>query len=151
MFSAESAAAHPQVALARGWAAVEAGEAEVAAEWAALVLASPRTAPLADGAPMPGMGLLLRAALSLSGTGQAAADAEAAGAAMAGDYPLRGVALLILGSLALLDRDTEAANDLLIEAERLMVGRVPSGYASGHGSMNRTVSAIFHAKTNPSR
>lgn len=127
-FSPESAAAHPQVALARGWVALESGETEIASEYAAIVLASPRQEPLADGAAVRAMGLLLRAALGLSGNAQAAADAEAAAAAIPEDYPLRGVALLVLGSLALLERDTENAQRVLEKAERLAAGRVPTLY-----------------------
>ena len=130
-FSDEAAAAHPQIALARGWVALEAGEAETASEFAALVLAAPRQAPLADGAPVPAMGLLLRAALGLSGNAQAAADAEAAAAAIPADYPLRGIALLVLGSLAVLDRDTERAQALLDDAERLAIGRAPDAVRPG--------------------
>jgi len=128
-FSDEAVAAHPQVALARGWAALEAGEGESAAEFAAIVLASPRQAPLADGAPVRAMGLLLRAAVGLSGNAQSAADAEEAAAGIPAEYPLRGIALVVLGSLALLERDTARALELLEEAKRLAAGRVPTLYA----------------------
>ena len=128
-FSEEAVATHPQIALARGWAALEAGESETASECAAITLASPRQTPLADGAPVRAMGLTLRAALGLSGNGQAAADAEEAAATTPADHPLRGIALLVLGSLALLERDAEDASGLLREAERLAVGSVPTLYA----------------------
>lgn len=128
-FSDESVAAHPQVAVARGWAALEAGEVEAASGWAATILASPRQEPFADGAPVRAMGLLLRAALGLNGTARAAADATESGDDMPPDYPLRGIALLVTGSIALLGRDTGRAQAELDEVVRLTVGRVPTVYA----------------------
>ena len=45
------------------------------------------------------------------------------------DYPLRGIGLLVLGSLALLEREGERAQELLEEAKRLAIGTVPTLYA----------------------
>lgn len=128
-FTDASAAAHPQVALARGWVALEAGEVEAAAEWAAMVLGSPRQSPLADGTPVRAMGLLLRAGLGLSGNAQAAADAQVVADTTPADHPLRSIALLVLGSIALLERETERARVLLEEGKRLSAGVVPTVYA----------------------
>lgn len=130
----DAAAEHPCIPVARGWVALEAGDAETAEDCAALVLVAPPDATLPDGASAHGMGLLLRATLGASGTAQTVADATDAAAALPEDYPLRGIALLVLGTIALLARDTERARDLLQQVEHLAAGGVPTlhGIALAH-------------------
>ena len=89
---------------------------------------APADAVLPDGASARANGLLLRSGLGASGAAQSAADAAEAAAGLPADNPMRGIALVVLGVLAVLAREENRATELLGQAERLLAGRLPSAY-----------------------
>jgi LuxR family maltose regulon positive regulatory protein len=122
-------AAHPQAALARGWAAFEEGDADLAAHCAAITLGADADRALADGERLHTLGLVLRAAIAAHGLHEAMDDAARGDAGLSPDNPLRGIALLVMGSGAMLHGETERARVLLGQAEQLAAGRLTTLYA----------------------
>ena len=128
LLSPEDLAAHPAAALARGWAAFEAGDAEDAEHCATLALAGDPQRILPDGATLQPLGLLLRGATGLRGRSKVVEDMERADAGLPAEHPLRAVSLYVLGSLAMLDDDRERARTLLEHAEQRAAGQLPTVY-----------------------
>ena len=128
LLSADDLSAHPAVALARGWAALEAGDAEDAEHCATLALAGDLKRILPDGATIQPLGLLLRGTTGLRGRSRSVEDMERADAGLPAEHPLRAVSLYVLGSLAMLDDDRERARTLLEHAEQRAAGQLPTVY-----------------------
>jgi LuxR family maltose regulon positive regulatory protein len=127
-FTEEQIAAHPQVAVARGWVAYERGNAEEAAHCAAIVFGGDSARPLPNGATLEAMGLLLRGALGIRGAEEAYIDMRRAGERLPDDHELQSLPLLFAGLRALLEEDVDAARALLEDAERRVAGRIPTIY-----------------------
>lgn len=127
-FTDEQIAAHPQVAVAKGWAAYERGNAEEAAHCAAIVLGGDPAHLLPDGATLGAMGLLLRGALGIHGLDQADRDMRRAGEGLPEDHVLHSMPWFLAGLGAMLEQDLDAARALLGDAERRAAGRLPTVY-----------------------
>ena len=128
LLTEHEAAAHPHIEIARGWAALEDGDVVTASHCAAVVLGADRETRLPDGESQHAVGLLLHASVGAQGPGRAAAEAEQADAELMPDSPLRSVARFIMGSGAMLAGDSDRAERLLQDAERLGAGRLATGY-----------------------
>lgn len=118
--------AHPQTALALGWAAMELGDGELASHCVAIVLGAPDRV-LADGSVLHAQARLIRACVSAQGAGRAREDAAAAAAAQADGWQ-GGIALTILGMLDFLAGETETALEHLRTGEVLSAGVLPTVY-----------------------
>jgi LuxR family maltose regulon positive regulatory protein len=128
LLTEHQAAAHPQIEITRGWAALEDGDVVTASHCAAVVLGAPGDARLPDGESRHAVGLLLHASIGAQGPARAATEAQEADAELLPDSPLRSVARFLMGSGAMLAGDLDRAERLLREAECLGAGRLATGY-----------------------
>jgi LuxR family maltose regulon positive regulatory protein len=122
--SQDDLVAHPQAMVARGWAALEDGEAELAAHCAAVACGADPQRTTSDGECIQAIGLLLRASIGAGGRTQALEDAARADAALQPDSPLRSPAAYIIGALSMLDGDPERARTRLVDAEQRAAGHL---------------------------
>jgi LuxR family transcriptional regulator, maltose regulon positive regulatory protein len=118
-FSLDELRREPNLALARGWAALCTGAGEATTYWAAVAEGAMAQGSAGDPVPPSGPLALLRAAAAAGGVAEMARDAELGYRTEAPDSPWRPLACYLEGSAAELMGDPEHGRARLREAEQL--------------------------------
>lgn len=127
-FTEEQLATHPQAALGAGFAALNEGDAATAAHVAAMVLRADPRRRLPDDIQVVALGHLLRASLGERGLPHIADDAQAALAGIPDTHPLSAIPRYLLGGVAMLRGERDAARACFERAESLTAGVLPGPY-----------------------
>lgn len=121
--------AYPQAAVARGWAALQDGDGELAAHCATIACGAAPGLTTPGGDLVAAQGLLLRASIAADGRAQALRDAVRADEGLHAESPPRASAQLVIGSVRMLDGDTDGALEALRASEQLAAGRLAPAYS----------------------